>query len=164
MTHYHSTNLLLNKLDLVALVKDYVRLTEIPGQRNHNFLGTCPFCCSGIHTFRVWVSREASPGEGLWRCELCNLAGNAVTFIMEFHKVGYHQALVKLHERFCIAMDTPRPELSNQELLQALNEQVIIAEQKLQAATDQFTIDNLLDRYNWLMDERAAFKKHHGLT
>lgn len=59
----------------------------------------CPFCKDGDDRFLIWPQRSNSNGEyqgGRYSCRVCGKYGNAITFLCDFHGLGYKEACAQL--------------------------------------------------------------------
>ena len=89
----------LEATDMVALVGEHVRLA--PKGREH--LGLCPFHDDHRPSMAV-VTHKGIP---FFKCFSCGAAGNAIDFVMRYHRVEFPEALRLLAERSGITL-TPR--------------------------------------------------------
>lgn len=92
----------LEATDLVALVGEHVRLT--PKGREH--LGLCPFHDDHRPSMAV-VTHKGIP---FFKCFSCGAAGNAIDFVMRYHRVEFPEALRLLAERSGITLAPRRSE------------------------------------------------------
>ena len=83
------------RTDILEIVSDFVQLK----QRGRNYFGLCPFHEEKTPSFSV------NPSLGIFHCFGCGKGGNAVTFIMEYEKIDYVEALKRLAERYSITID-----------------------------------------------------------
>lgn len=86
----------LEATDLVGLVGEHLRL--VPKGREH--LGLCPFHDDRRPSFAV-VTHKGIP---FFKCFACGAAGNAIDFLMRYHRIDYGQALRQLAERAGITL------------------------------------------------------------
>ena len=68
-------------------------------QRGRNYFGLCPFHEEKTPSFSV------NPALGIFHCFGCGKGGNAVTFVMEYDKIDYIEALKKLADRYGIELE-----------------------------------------------------------
>ena len=80
------------RADILDIVSEVVNLQK----RGANYFGICPF-----HDDHK-PSMSVSPSKGLYRCFSCGNGGNAITFVMEYDKITFVEALKKLAERYNI--------------------------------------------------------------
>ena len=83
-----------NATDIVDLIGSYVRLKK----RGKNFVGLCPFHTEKTPSFNVSAERQ------MYHCFGCGVGGNAFTFVMEYEKVSFPEAVRTLAERAGIAL------------------------------------------------------------
>jgi DNA primase len=86
----------LEATDLVGLVGEHVRLT----QKGREHLGLCPFH-DDRHPSMAVVTHKGIP---FFKCFSCGAAGNAIDFMMRYHRLDYGAALRQLAERSGIAL------------------------------------------------------------
>ncbi|MBN2281248.1 MAG: DNA primase [Candidatus Marinimicrobia bacterium] len=80
------------RADILDVISEVVTLTR----RGANYVGLCPF-----HDDHK-PSMSVSPAKGIYRCFSCGNAGNVITFVMEYDKITFVEALKKLAERYNI--------------------------------------------------------------
>jgi len=78
--------------DVVEIVSKYVDLKK----RGQNFVGLCPFH-NDTHP-----SLYVSPSKQIYKCFSCDAGGNAMTFLMEYEKISFIDAVKQLGERYGI--------------------------------------------------------------
>lgn len=81
----------LDAVDLVALIGEHVVLK--PKGREH--VGLCPFHDDRSPSLAVVTHK----GGSFYKCFACGAGGNAIDFMMEFHKLSFPDALKHLAER-----------------------------------------------------------------
>lgn len=91
--------------DIVDVIAGYVRLKK----RGKNFLGLCPFHTEKTPSFNV------SPERQMYHCFGCGVGGNVFTFVMEYEKVSFVEAVRTLAERAGIALPQEQAEQKEQE-------------------------------------------------
>jgi DNA primase len=114
--------------DIVDLIGGYVKLKK----RGKTFLGLCPFHTEKTPSFNV------SPERQMYHCFGCGVGGNAITFIMEYEKVSFPEAVRTLAERAGIAL----PELSAGDEAAASESEALY---EACAMAGRFFFDNLMD-------------------
>lgn len=92
----------LDATDLVALVGEHVQLR--PKGREH--VGLCPFHDDRTPSMSVVTHK----GSGFYKCFSCGAAGNAIDFMMNYHKMEFIDALRALAERAGIELRQTRSE------------------------------------------------------
>ena len=75
-----------NKSRLSDLISQYVQLTP----RGNSFVGKCPFHNEKTASFNV------SDEKGLFHCFGCKVGGNALTFLMKYKNLSFHEAVNEL--------------------------------------------------------------------
>jgi len=83
------------RADVLDVVSDVVQLK----QRGRNFFGLCPFHEEKTPSFSV------NPSLGIFHCFGCGKGGNAVTFVMEYEKIDYIEALKRLADKYAINIE-----------------------------------------------------------
>jgi len=83
------------RADILDVVSEVVQLK----QRGRNYFGLCPFHEEKTPSFSV------NPALGIFHCFGCGKGGNAVTFVMEYEKIEYIEALKRLAERYGIQIE-----------------------------------------------------------
>ncbi|MFO0784056.1 MAG: DNA primase [Phycisphaerales bacterium] len=91
----------LDAIDLVALIREHVQLK--PKGREH--VGLCPFHDDRTPSMHVVTHK----GSGFYKCFACGAAGNAIDFMMNYHKMEFIEALKALAERAGIDLQQARP-------------------------------------------------------
>lgn len=85
-----------SRTDLVALVQESVALIPARGE----FKGLCPFHDDHNPSMMVYPDRQT------FRCWSCNTGGDCFTWVQEFDKVGFRDALETLAKRAGLEMPT----------------------------------------------------------
>ncbi|MBI3004629.1 MAG: DNA primase [Ignavibacteriales bacterium] len=96
--------------DIVDIIASHVRLKK----RGKNFLGLCPFHQEKTPSFTV------SPEKQMYHCFGCHKGGNVFTFVMEYEKVSFIEAVRSLAERAGIALPTADISVEQQTETEAL--------------------------------------------
>ncbi|MFC1549720.1 DNA primase [Candidatus Neomarinimicrobiota bacterium] len=78
--------------DVVDIISKYVDLKK----RGQNFVGLCPFH-NDTHP-----SLYVSPSKQIYKCFSCDAGGNAMTFLMNYEKISFIDAVKQLGERYGI--------------------------------------------------------------
>ena len=95
--------------DIVDVVSQYVELK----QRGANYFGLCPFHSEKTPSFSV------APAKQIYHCFGCNSGGNVFSFIMEYQKIPFPEAIKILADRYNIPIEFEKGE-GNSELFSAL--------------------------------------------
>lgn len=90
--------------EILDIVSDYVELRR----RGRNFFGLCPFHPEKTPSFSV------APDKQIFHCFGCGTGGNVISFLMEYEKVSFVEALQKLAERYGIELDLKRDDGSQE--------------------------------------------------
>ncbi|HMN40647.1 MAG TPA: DNA primase [Phycisphaerales bacterium] len=90
----------LDATDLVRLIGDHLALKP----KGREFVSLCPF--HDDHKPSMCVV----PHKQIYHCFSCGAGGNAITFVMEYHKMSYGEALKYLAERAGIELTPWRPQ------------------------------------------------------
>ncbi|MBI3363624.1 MAG: DNA primase [Ignavibacteriae bacterium] len=83
-----------NATDIVDLIGGFVKLKK----RGKNYLGLCPFHTEKTPSFNVSSERQ------MYHCFGCGVGGNVFTFVMEYEKVSFIEAVRSLAEKAGIAL------------------------------------------------------------
>ena len=78
-----------NKTDIVDVVSKYVNLTK----RGKNYIGVCPF--HDDHS----PSMSVSPEKQIFTCFSCGASGNVFTFVSDFEKISFSEAVKLLGDK-----------------------------------------------------------------
>ena len=85
-----------NKTDIVDVVSKYVNLTK----KGKNYIGVCPF--HDDHS----PSMSVSPEKQIYTCFSCGASGNVFTFVADFEKISFTEAVRLLGEKVGINIGT----------------------------------------------------------
>lgn len=88
----------LDATDIVRLIGDHLALR----QKGREFVGLCPF--HDDHS----PSMSVVPHKQIFHCFVCQTGGDALSFVMKYHRMGFREALEFLAERAGVTL-TPRP-------------------------------------------------------
>lgn len=80
--------------DIVDIIGSYVKLKK----RGKNFIGLCPFHTEKTPSFNV------SPERQMYHCFGCGVGGNVFTFVMEYEKVSFPEAVRSLAQSAGISL------------------------------------------------------------
>ena len=83
-----------NKTDIVDVVSRYVNLTK----KGKNYIGVCPF--HDDHS----PSMSVSPEKQIFTCFSCGASGNVFTFVSDFEKISFSDAVKLLGEKAGISI------------------------------------------------------------
>ena len=84
-----------NKTDIVDVVSKYINLTK----KGKNYIGVCPF--HDDHS----PSMSVSPEKQIFTCFSCGATGNVFTFVSDFEKISFIEAVRLLGEKIGIGIN-----------------------------------------------------------
>jgi len=90
--------------DKLLEIKDAASLEEVIGQyvklvqRGKNLVGLCPFHADTQPSFTV------APDKGIFHCFGCGAGGNVFSFLMQYHKLSFPEAVQELAKRYGITL------------------------------------------------------------
>lgn len=85
----------LNKINIVEVISNYIDLI----QKGKNYWGICPFHIDNKPSLSV--SKEKK----IFKCFSCNHSGNSISFVMDFKKINYFDAIKEISEILGIKID-----------------------------------------------------------
>jgi len=88
-----------SKIDIIELINEYVPLKKA----GRNWRALCPFHSEKTPSFMV------SPELGIYKCFGCGRGGNVFTFLMEYEKMTFGEALRFLTKRAGVKLVSYRP-------------------------------------------------------
>jgi DNA primase len=83
-----------DQADIVEVIGEHVRLKK----NGRNYLGLCPFHNEKTPSFNV------NPDRGIYKCFGCGKAGNVFTFVSEYQKLTFVDAVRALAQRLGIVI------------------------------------------------------------
>ena len=98
MSNVHSSSdrdRVLAATDILAIVGEVVALR--PKGREH--LGLCPFHDDRSPSLAVVTHKSGMGGTGFYKCFSCGAAGNAIDFVINYHRMEFPEALKFLAAR-----------------------------------------------------------------
>ncbi|HPH38035.1 MAG TPA: CHC2 zinc finger domain-containing protein, partial [Sediminibacterium sp.] len=104
-----------SRIDIIDVVGEFVKLKK----RGTNYLGLCPFHGEKTPSFTV------SPDLQIFKCFGCGKAGDIFTFVEEYEKIEFREALELLAKRAGITLKS-NPALSTAE---KISQKIIIINQ-----------------------------------
>jgi DNA primase len=90
--------------DKLLEIKDAASIEEVIGQyvkltqRGRNLLGLCPFHTDTKPSFTV------APDKGIFHCFGCGAGGNVFSFLMQYHRLSFPEAVEELARRYGIPL------------------------------------------------------------
>ena len=117
--------------DIVDVISEEVSLKR----KGVNYFGRCPFHDEKTPSFSV------SPSKQIYHCFGCGNGGNVFTFLMEFQKFTFYEAVKSLANRYNIIIETQKgySDTNEYSFLYQVHEKATVLYQKNLAQ------DNLLD-------------------
>lgn len=103
-----------------------VRIEEVVGdfvslrKQGQDYVGICPF-----HDDKN-PSMHVSPRLGIYKCFVCDAAGNPVKFLMEHEKMSYPEAIEYLAKKYGIPLEYERTESDEERQQRTLRESLMI--------------------------------------
>ena len=125
--------------DIVDIISQYVRLQK----RGKNYLGLCPFHTEKTPSFTV--NRE----KGLYHCFGCGVGGNVFTFLTQYEKTSFGEALRQLAARANISLPS-----YNNEKQSEVDEVLDINEKAIRYYRDMLHSDEGRDAISYLREKR----------
>ena len=125
--------------DIVDVISQYVRLQK----RGKNYLGLCPFHTEKTPSFTV--NRE----KGLYHCFGCGVGGNVFTFLTQYEKISFGEALRQLAARANISLPS-----YNNEKQSEVDEVLDINEKANKYYRDMLHSDEGNDAISYLREKR----------
>ncbi len=90
--------------DILEVISQYVDLK----QRGSNYFGICPFHDEKTPSFSV------APSKQIYHCFGCNSGGNVFSFIMEYQKISFPEAVKFLADRYNIKIKYKRNDFQSE--------------------------------------------------
>ena len=111
-----------DRSDIVDVISEEVSLKR----KGVNYFGRCPFHDEKTPSFSV------SPSKQIYHCFGCGNGGNVFTFLMEFQKFTFYEAVKSLADRFNIIIETTKDysDTSEYSFLYKVHEEATILYQK----------------------------------
>lgn len=106
-----------NSADIVDIISEYVQLKK----RGKNFVGLCPFHREKTPSFTVSIDKQ------IYHCFGCHIGGNVFSFLMEYKKISFVEAVQELAEHLGVKLDFDESYSKNQseqEILFDINTEV----------------------------------------
>ncbi len=115
--------------DILEIISQFVDLK----QRGANYFGICPFHDENTASFSV------APSKQIYHCFGCNVGGNVFSFVMEYQKISFPEAVKYVAEYYSIKIEF-RENDYNSEMNTALYELHDIATQLYQNSLYLFAL------------------------
>jgi DNA primase len=100
-----------NAIDIVDYIGSFVKLKK----RGKNYVGLCPFHTEKTPSFNVSAERQ------MYHCFGCGVGGNVFTYVMEYEKVSFTEAVRSLAEKAGITLPEYSPQ---QQAVESVQEQL----------------------------------------
>ena len=81
--------------DILEIISQFVDLK----QRGANYFGICPFHDENTASFSV------APSKQIYHCFGCNVGGNVFSFVMEYQKISFPEAVKYVAEYYSIKIE-----------------------------------------------------------
>jgi DNA primase len=114
----NSLEILKDKIDLVDIISSYIKLTR----SGSHYKALCPFHSEKSPSFSI------SLGDKHYHCFGCGAHGDAISFLMEYTKLSFKEALSFLAERYQVTLENDKEDDSSKTLKKQLKEALNLAE------------------------------------
>ncbi len=86
------------RIDIVEIIGSYIDIKRV----GSNYAARCPFHNEKTPSFMI------SPSKGIFHCYGCDIGGDAITFVMEYDKISFSEAIEKIADmlNFTLEYDT----------------------------------------------------------
>ena len=125
--------------DILDVISQFVDLK----QRGANYFGLCPF-----HSEKKTASFSVAPSKQIYHCFGCNSGGNVFSFIMDYQKISFPEAVKFVADRYNIKIELEKDDFQS-EIFAALYELHSIAVELYQ--NNLYSKDGL-EALNYLYD------------
>src|SRR5690606_7619202 len=95
MIHDESIRHVLDRADIVEVVSQFINLKR----RGTNYIANCPFHNEKTPSFNV------NPGRGIFKCFGCGKGGDVVSFIQEYEKFSFLEAVRWLADFYNVVLE-----------------------------------------------------------
>lgn len=113
-----SVEILKEKIDLIDVISSFVKLTK----SGSHYKAICPFHNEKSPSFSV------STGDKHYHCFGCGAHGDAISFLMEFSKLSFKEALLYLSEKYQVALENEKDEDGSKSLKKQIKMALALAE------------------------------------
>lgn len=114
----NSLEILKDKIDLVDIISSYIKLTR----SGSHYKALCPFHSEKSPSFSI------SLGDKHYHCFGCGAHGDAISFLMEYSKLSFKEALSFLAERYQVTLENDKEDDGQKALKKQLKEALNLAE------------------------------------
>ena len=94
MSNDNTADLVLKSINIVDVISSYISLSK----SGSNYKARCPFHEERTASFNVSESKQ------IYKCFGCQKAGNAITFVRDYEKISFYEALQKLADKAGITL------------------------------------------------------------
>ena len=125
--------------DIVDIISEEVSLKR----KGVNYFGRCPFHDEKTPSFSV------SPSKQIYHCFGCGNGGNVFTFLMEFQKFTFYEAVKSLANRYNIIIETTQENSNTSEysfLYQVHEKATVLYQKNLFSPSGEKALQYLKDR------------------
>ncbi len=136
MIEQSSIENLKNRIDIVDVIGSYIELKK----SGANYKARCPFHSEDTPSFVV------SPSKQIYHCFGCGAGGDAISFVMNYEKLSYPEAIEKLADDFNIALQYTKGSFGKKD------------DRKILEKINQFYKKNLL-----LNEQAKSYIKQRGI-
>src|SRR4051812_2929406 len=84
-----------NSMSIVDVVQDFLKLKK----EGSDYVALCPFHDEKTPSFKI------SPSKNIYKCFGCGKSGDAISFLMEYEKISYLDAIKRLGEKYKVDVD-----------------------------------------------------------
>jgi len=110
MIEQNSIENLKNRLDIVEVVGSYIELKK----SGANYKARCPFHSEDTPSFVV------SPSKQIYHCFGCGAGGDAISFVMNYEKLSYPEAIEKLASDFNVPLSYTKGSFEKKDSIRVL--------------------------------------------
>ena len=86
--YYEVINDIVNSANIVDVISHYITLKK----KGTSYFGLCPFHNDNHPSLSV------SPKKKIFKCFVCGVKGNVISFVQQYEKISYFQAVKKVAE------------------------------------------------------------------
>lgn len=114
----NSLEILKDKVDLVDVISSYIKLTR----SGSHYKALCPFHSEKSPSFSI------SLGDKYYHCFGCGAHGDAISFLMEYSKLSFNEALNFLAERYQVTLENDKEDDGQKNLKKQIKEALNLAQ------------------------------------
>lgn len=114
----NSLEILKDKVDLVEIISSYIKLTR----SGSHYKALCPFHSEKSPSFSI------SLGDKYYHCFGCGAHGDAISFLMEYAKLSFKEALSFLAEKYQVMLENDQEDHGQKVLKKQIKEALTLAE------------------------------------